>query len=338
MVKHMIKDVIGIDESSYSIEALNTIRNWYKSNVSCDEVNNDDNEQAFADYVGWTKFYLETFEPIARMSLTKVEPTLENKSPLMFAACYGWDKWLEQHLTAEMFDNTTEGQYTLLQMAVATANIRTTNSLLGMSFDILDIRHQAKPLSHLALFSARNADNESDRKKSLNLFLSLCEKAPSLLQITDDSGNTVFHLMAEYDYQNLLENVLAEDAIEASMQRNNHGQYPHFVALLNGNDKALAYFLKNKSTHQLVDNKQRNIFHYLARGCSAESFLAIKNAFSQSEIDSLINKTDYEGKTAKDFLLENEFASEEIRKFFNDNNAQESDLTDSNGSIPSIKF
>lgn len=322
MVMATIKEMIGIDETTYSLDALTTIRNWYKSHVSTDEINNNDNNQSFNDYIGWTKFFLNTFMPLAKENLTNIQQALEDKSPLMFAARYGWDKWLENNATASLLNEICEKRFTLLQMAVAFGHFNTTSFLLNQGLTILDERHKENPLGHLALFYARNSTNEEDKKQSIELLLMLCKKEPKILEITDDSQDSIFHRLAQYDYGQLLPKLLQKKDIAKVMVTNNHGQYPHFVALLNGNDNALSYFLQEPSVTTLLDTKKRNIFHYIARGCTLNVFYTIKQQLNGINIKSLINQKDYEAKMPKDFLLENPQPLDEITNFFNAHGAK----------------
>ncbi len=152
---------------------------------------------------------------------------------------------------------------TPLHQAAAAGDLDEVKKLLakGAFPDCLNHHNQSPLYSALLLPICHDAELKS-RKEAI--FKLLYEKKPSMITKQDNSGDTPFHLMAVYGFDDLFSELLTKHQHMAYMP-NNHTQYLIHTAILNQRRDIMACLLKLDNVWTQTDSNDEAALHYAAR-------------------------------------------------------------------------
>jgi ankyrin repeat protein len=268
-----------------SFPTLSALKQWCHEHISTDIEYSGSEEEQRQHYAELVEQYTEVF------------PTQKNQ--LAYAALHGYDRYISQlDAPASTFNQLNEHSMSPLHLAAVKGHINTVKALLqrGAEASCLNSRKQYPLFVCLQL---PYSHDDSLRTKKETIFQLLNTAAPGLLEHLNDSGDSVFHLLATHNYSTLLKEA-SQQAPRGLSVRNNWGNYPVHCALSNGAMDVIAYLLNKPEMNELTDSNGWNALHYAAHDHALSSYLA--QSCQLSPVSS-INQLDYDGNTPLDIAI-----------------------------------
>ncbi len=238
---------------------------WCREHVSTDIDYNGTVVEQHADYLTLATHYLDDF--LAHIPQTNADdsPVFDGLTAIQFASQKGYDRYLVNRpgIAAASLNRATSTGLTALSMAAAMGHFNTVNALLNLGADASKLNQNNQTPMFAALLIPMNHDEALMRKKE-SIFQALNGAAPGLLTQQDNSGETVFHLMAAYGFNALLTTEIAR-VPQAVFIRNNYTQYPIHTAILNNRYEIARVLLNIPTVATLTDASHRAALHYAAQ-------------------------------------------------------------------------
>lgn len=280
-----------------SMTTLDKLIDWYAQHISKDTTFTGTPEARYASYLAAIQHYFDIFLPHIPIDLSTLVPAYKNVTTLHYAAGKGYHHFIDsQPFSAAQINQLDPAGVTALHVSAAMGFVYTTNALLTQHANPL-LRNQALQLPiHSALFVPLfHEDNLIPNKESI--FKTLINLAPDVILDQDNSGNTVFHLMAGNAFSNLLTTMLKSHPKGAFIQ-NNHAHYPIHTAILNGQLDCANVLFTLPDVINLRDSRERTPLHYAARYGNTEM---IKRC---CQLAQDLNPQDINQKTPLDLAIE----------------------------------
>lgn len=224
---------LHLPEHSPTPAQLEELKSWCVEHVAQNLEFEGDTETQYRQYANLAAKY-RTFRDIAGQDILEPKSNLDNLNAIQFAAQHGFDVYLKQ-LTLSPEDinlATSVGKNTALHLAANSGHLNVVEVCLakGARIDLEDDQGQYPAMRALV-------PSIASRDKSVRgqIFEKLSD-APNLLSHQNNSGETVFHLAAQFGFASLLERFIQERP-EGVLEQNKHHQYPIQLALLQGEDE-----------------------------------------------------------------------------------------------------
>ena len=275
---------LKIDALQPTAEDLAKLIHWWESSVSTDLHVDGDVQQQFVSYKALASGFLDRIEPnIQRDQMTSPIDALNNMTPLQLTVDIGFDVYLKSlKPTPAQVNNKINGK-TLLHLAAARGNLHTVETLLLLGANPLEKSTIGEPLLSTTLMLPIN-HNEKMIKNKQQIF-SLLSRNRSLLQQTNESGDTILHTMAVYGYQELMKEMLSDSKKLASVA-NNVMHYPIHKAILNGQHECAKILATIPGLKNLIDSKKQNALHYAAKyGDASMVRICLGSPISKNSVD-----------------------------------------------------
>ncbi len=216
-----------------SVTELEQLKTWCANNVSRDLKFDGSIEQQYAKYAEIATIQ-RTFTELAVGDATTSNPTLGDMSAIQFAAMRGFDIYLEKLECTPTQINlvTSKGKNTPLHLAASGGHLLAAEQLIrkGARLDVLDNQNNTPAMRCLML------SGTSSREKRQQVF-ELLKDTSNLFVHHNSSGNTIFHLAAQFGFHQLLKNFITIRP-EGLLEQNNDHLYPMQLAIRQvGNSK-----------------------------------------------------------------------------------------------------
>ena len=230
---------------SHTLQAL---KKWCYDHVSRDY---QPTEHSYDAYLTLARYYLDDFLP---------RTTDINSQLIEDATRYGFDHFLSSlRCDKALLNNTNAYQMTPLHIAASLGHEHTVHALLTHGASPLARNAQEELPIHRALLTPIDSDAEQIKKRT-RIFHALLEKAPDVLESTNNSGDTVFHLMASQGFSNLLQAVVPD-----TYHHNHQLHYPIHIAILNNQINAAKTLLSQEKVKSELGPHDQNALHYATR-------------------------------------------------------------------------
>lgn len=258
--------------SAPSATELEQLKTWCANNVSRDLLFAGSTEQQYAKYAELATIQ-RTFTELAQGDVTAPNPKLGELSAIQYAAMCGFDVYLEkiECTPTQVNQVTSKGGNTPLHLAASGGHLLAVEQLIrkGARLDVLDNQDNTPAMRCLMLSGA------SSREKRQQLFERL-KDTRDLFVHHNRSGNTIFHLAAQFGFQQLLRELIAVRP-EGLLEQNSDHLYPIQLAIRQvGNSKeTVELFLSYpEAMRALSTDTQEVALHDAARYINEDATLA----------------------------------------------------------------
>ncbi len=263
----MIRSFKALCDTKHVDRLENTVilQAWCREHVSTDIDYDGTLAEQHADYLTLSAHFLDDFLAHIPQTNSDDSPVFDGLTAIQFASQKGYDRYLTNHPcnVAASFNRATLTGLTPLSMAAGMGHLNTVRALLNHGADASKPNQNNQTPMFSALLIPMNHDEAFMRKKEL-IFQALNVAAPGLLTHQDNSGETVFHLMAAYGFNALLTTEIAH-VPQAAFIRNNYTQYPIHTAILNNRYEIARVLLNIPTVATLTDANHRAPLHYAAQ-------------------------------------------------------------------------
>lgn len=255
----------------YGQEAqLNALKSWCLNNISRDIRYEGREEEQYIQYFSLAATYLDDFIANIPDNLSQKIVELENINAIQYAAENGYDQFISSQtvLPDGVLDEGDTYGMTPLHKSAAEGYVHTVHALLekGANPKKVNVRKQFPIQS--ALFVPMLHDNGLIARKEI-IFNELLTAAPDVINEHDADGNTVLHIMAAHEFENLVASIVAGNSALALL-KNNASLYPVHTAILNQQPGILSLLLGIEGVAELGDSENRVPLHYAARYGTAD--------------------------------------------------------------------
>ena len=264
----MLCDELHLSEQLNNAEQLTQLKTRCHDEISRDIVFSGSAHEQYTQYLTLAKNYLDDFLPHVPKDITEKVSEFEDMNALQFAADNGYEYFLAKlpkTLPVDSFDLKDEYGMEALHFAALKGHVHTVKTLLkkGANPCVLNDEQQMPAYSAL-LVSMLDHNNKTLLANKEKIFRLLVENSlPSLLH-QDDSGDTLFHMLAMSKFSDLLKDMLDINPSGATIA-NNQTHFPiHSANLNNKKDNADLLFNCLPEVATQVDSNQRIPLHYAA--------------------------------------------------------------------------
>lgn len=257
--------------TSAQIEALAT---WVRAHVSTDYVNEGhDLPSQFSGFHALLSAYFD-----------KNDLATTDRHFLQFAIDSGWDSCLNDKNPSGEQINALANAW---RSSVVKGHFHTLQYLFSRG--LVPPTSQSSILHETLMLPCLYAPILKQKKEQIVEFL--VARWPELLSVVQQDGSTVFHTMAENNFDALLSRYAASHE-QLATTMNHQGHYPVDCAILNGGYESAAVLLAMKGGARQPDTRGRFPIHYAAQ-YGDERMMRLCLSVDRSSL----NVRDNEGKT-----------------------------------------
>ncbi|MBL7481304.1 ankyrin repeat domain-containing protein [Legionella bononiensis] len=260
----MLCEQLGLSGQEPDAEKLHKLESWCSENVSRDLIFSGSLNEKYDNYLKLAETYLDNFALYLSDDSTQPMPQLHGATIFDTVVSFGLDKvLLSMRLSKDSVNKTNTYGMTPLHVAALEGYYYTVWVLLSLGADSnLKNMQSQLPLFSALVLPVSYAPELKETK--IKIFRMLREKTPTMLNLQDNNGDTVLHLMATHGFSSLLEESVSSNPMLAYI-KNNNSHYPVHTAILNDQLDCLRILLKDKDISILADSKGRVALHYAAR-------------------------------------------------------------------------
>lgn len=246
-------------------EQAHELERWCNENISMDKHYVGSSPEQYKQYLALSQHYLDAFLPYIPANLTTSVPQFEHMTTIQYAAWHGYDRFImtRNPIENEAIQQPNAAGMTPLHFSAAQGYVHTTQVLLAHGANPHQSNNESQRPIHSALFVPLFHDDALISNKE-TIFRMLIAAAPDAIKHQDNSGDTVFQLMAAHGFFALMAEMLSKDTTGALIG-NHRSQYPIHTAILNNQLASADVLLKIEGVATLTDSKQRTALHYAAR-------------------------------------------------------------------------
>lgn len=281
--------------SKYEQDALlDALEAWCFNHISRDRQYAGSPAEKYQEYQALAKDYLDVFLPSGSPDPSTTLPILGDLNAVQYAARFGYDHFLNEEniVTNDLLNKPDKTGMTPLHLAAIQGYVHTVDVLLAKGADPTIANQQAQLPIHSALFVPMLHEHDLLSKKEAIVY-SLLSHAPGTIACQDESGDSIFQLMAVHGFDTLMSDLLNKYP-HGVFQQNNHAHYPIHTAILNNQLGIATQLLAIDKVPMLHDAKGRRALHYAARCGTKEMVSACCRVMPD------VNVQDSEGKTPLD--------------------------------------
>ena len=248
-----------------SEQQYDAVKTWCERHVSTDISYGGSIPEQYLDYLSLARQYLDYFLPNAPDNSNEIIAQFNGMTRIQYAALNGYDHYISSltGVATDALNQAAAGGMTPLHLAAAGGFPHVINALLNFDADATKTNQRNQPPIFSALIVPMFHDEALIGKKAW-IFRKLNTAEPSLLEHQDDSGDTVFHLMAVSGFKRVLIECL-KTAPQAVFISNNRMRYPIHAAILNNQADIVDVLLSIPDIALLTDASGQCALHYAAR-------------------------------------------------------------------------
>ena len=246
-------------------EELLRLEEWCDKHVSKDIHFQGTSEIRYNQYFNLAKHYLDFFLSQLPSDLSEQQPQFNNMNVIQYAAAHGYNHFItsQTSVTKEALDKADSDRMTSLHLSAAKGYLCTLCALLAKGANPTKTNKASQLPLHSAFFipllhdKALRANKEAIVKELITI-------APETIALKDNSGNSIFHLMATRGFDGLM-STLIKDYPAGAFISNNHSHFPIHTAILNNQVDIAKRLLSIDRVATLADAKRQVALHYAAR-------------------------------------------------------------------------
>lgn len=300
---------LGLDTELNHQKKLEILEQWVHEKISEDIIFIGSSETKYQQYLFLAEYYLDKF-------LSNIPETVDFASKfsgmniIHYAAYRGYHHFLNTlELPKHYWSEPNQEGLTCLHLAATQGHEHTVSVLLSKGADLEKNNKLGQPPVFTAALMPLKSDPRLIAKKE-NIIRHLLKHAPGLISHQDNNKDTLFHLLATYGFNQLMQELLEQQShSELIATPNNTHQYPIHNAILNNHIQIIRMLLKTKHVAALNDANGQVALHYAAAYGTQETVKLCHQATDTINVLDNLHRTPImlavqnKNKSAIDYLL-----------------------------------